>query len=103
MPNMKYYDIHNSKGILTSQWLTEDEVKEQEKLGFRVYLNQIHNRGTTLQPSVDVVKVVRCKDCKQYSSTKTNRKGFRICPASSMEITPDDFCSYGERKEIDND
>ena len=22
------------------------------------------------------------------------------CPASGMEITPDDFCSYGEPKEV---
>ena len=28
-----------------------------------------------------------------------NEKGFLICPASGMEITPDDFCSYGEPKE----
>lgn len=25
-------------------------------------------------------------------------KGFRICPASHMEIVDDDYCSYGERE-----
>lgn len=36
------------------------------------------------------------------SSKKAREKeGYRICPASHMEITDDDFCSYGERKEND--
>lgn len=43
--------------------------------------------------------VVRCKDCKYSAQAKWNRKGFRICPASHMEIVDDDFCSYAERKE----
>jgi hypothetical protein len=30
---------------------------------------------------------------------KVNRKGFLICPASGMEITDDDYCSYGAKKE----
>lgn len=47
----------------------------------------------------DVRPVVRCKDCKYSAQAKWNRKGFRICPASHMEIVDDDFCSYAERKE----
>lgn len=49
-------------------------------------------------PTVDAVPVVRCRDCVYAQSAKINKKGFRICPASHMEITDDDFCSYGERK-----
>ena len=38
----------------------------------------------------DVVRVVRCKDCKHWN----NGDCYRI------ELTrPNDFCSYGERKE----
>ncbi len=48
--------------------------------------------------TVDAVPVVRCRDCVYAQSAKINKKGFRICPASHMEITDDDFCSYGERK-----
>lgn len=44
--------------------------------------------------------VTRCKDCKHKERATVNRKGFLICPASGMEITPDDFCSYGERREV---
>lgn len=44
------------------------------------------------------VKVVRCRDCKYMKQAKPNKKGFLICPASGMEITENDFCSYGEKK-----
>ena len=49
-------------------------------------------------PAADVVEVVRCRDCKYYEQAKVNNKGFLICPASGMEITEADFCSYGERR-----
>ena len=50
-------------------------------------------------PATDVAPVVRCKECWYYQNAKVNKKGFLICPASGMEITADDYCSYGERKE----
>lgn len=55
-------------------------------------------------PAADVAEVVRCKDCQYYQDAKTNKKGFLICPASGMEITETDYCSYGARmdKEAEN-
>lgn len=50
-------------------------------------------------PTVDAVPIVRCKDCRYFGKAAPNDKGFCICPASNMEIVPDDFCSYGERKD----
>ena len=50
-------------------------------------------------PSADVAPVIRCEECRYYQNAKLNKKGFLICPASGMEITEDDYCSYGERKE----
>ena len=50
------------------------------------------------QPAADVVEVTFCKDCRYYQDAKVNEKGFLICPASGMEITETDFCSYGQRK-----
>ena len=47
------------------------------------------------QPAADVVEVTFCKDCRYYQDAKTNSKGFLICPASGMEITEMDYCSYG--------
>ena len=45
----------------------------------------------------DLVEVVRCKDCKKQGNDEE-------CPLlSMMQYTdPDDFCSYGERKDNDN-
>lgn len=50
-------------------------------------------------PAADVVPVVRCKDCKYLVNATVNDNGFLICDISDMEITLDDFCSYGERKD----
>ena len=49
--------------------------------------------------TIDAVSVVRCRDCKHYEIHKPKvlenceRKGYII------PMKPDDFCSYGERKE----
>lgn len=50
-------------------------------------------------PTVDAVVVTRCKDCKYLVNATVNANGFLICDISDMEITPDDFCSYGERRD----
>lgn len=47
-------------------------------------------------PAADVVPVVRCRACKYLVDATINANGFLICDISGMEITPDDFCSYGE-------
>lgn len=49
----------------------------------------------------DVVEAVRCKDCRYYQDARINKKGFLICPASGMEITETDYCSYGVRMEVE--
>jgi hypothetical protein len=53
-----------------------------------------------MAPTLDLVPApVTCGECKYKENAKYNHKGFLVCPASWMEITDDDFCSYGERKE----
>jgi hypothetical protein len=58
-------------------------------------------------PIVDAEVVVRCKDCKHYrnypnglcyihTEPKTNARGHS---GNAVCVEPDDFCSYGERKE----
>ena len=51
------------------------------------------------EEAVDAVPVVRCKDCKYLVNATVNSNGFLICHVTDMEIAPEDFCSYGERKE----
>ena len=53
------------------------------------------------QPTVDAVPVVRCKDCKHYEIHKP--KVLENCERNGyiIPMKPDDFCSYGERKDGD--
>lgn len=50
-------------------------------------------------PTVDVVEVVRCKDCKWYSVAKWDDEVLHGCHCSSgmVDIEADGYCSYGER------
>lgn len=46
-------------------------------------------------PTVDAMPVVRCKDC--YKAKKYGEH-FE-CGESYMQMRPNDFCSYGERRD----
>ena len=57
-------------------------------------------------PAVDAVAVCRCKDCenwnteeKSYFGTKCRCERFSLVGYSENYTLPNDFCSYGERKE----
>ena len=45
-------------------------------------------------PTVDAVYVTRCKNCRSYNKPKTG-----WCEVYLDREHPDDFCSYGERKD----
>lgn len=45
-------------------------------------------------PTVDAVVVTRCKDCRSYNKPKTG-----WCEVHLDRKHPDDFCSYGKRKD----
>ena len=58
-------------------------------------------------PAADVAEVVRCKDCKHYrnhphglcylhTEPKANERGYS---GEAVCVEPDDFCSYGKRRE----
>ena len=84
-----------------------DAVKIAEKyglangsvLGRHTGLADCIARDISELPAADVAEVVRCKDCEHLVNTTINANGFLICDISDMEIAPDDFCSYGERRE----
>ena len=69
--------------------------------------SQLHwlHRIIEIQPTVDAVEVVRCRDCKRCfkHTTKRNRQYMWICMRNDTDlyVRPDDFCSYGERKDGD--
>ena len=54
---------------------------------------------------VDAVEVVRCKDCKHCYKATFSSTGYR-CKVwgvydKDCEVTPEHYCSYGERKDND--
>jgi hypothetical protein len=62
--------------------------------GIRIALRCLEQCQTVM----DVVEVVRCKDCKyKFSANGHNKNG---CPLDGAGLmNDDDFCSYGERKD----
>lgn len=50
-------------------------------------------------PTADVAEVVRCKDCKHYEIGKSYTPYCNNVMNLFEEMKPDDFCSYGERRE----
>ena len=93
--------------MMTDYIKRTDAVKIAEKyglangsvLGRHTGLADCIARDISELPAADVAEVVRCKDCEYLVNTTINANGFLICDISDMEIAPDDFCSYGERRE----
>ena len=50
------------------------------------------------QPTVDVVEVVRCRDCKYWRNDHTCHEHSLVSPMGANE-----FCSRGERGDSDDD
>ena len=54
-----------------------------------------------VQPSIDAVEVVRCKDCKYQDKGENESESWNVCnyrPWLYFSIDDDDYCSNGERK-----
>lgn len=49
-------------------------------------------------PTVDAVEVVRCRECK-HCDPENHHCDHPMSTAAPLRRKPDDFCSYGERKE----
>ena len=74
---------------------TKDELVFRDELIEHLKGN---NGIANVLPQVDVVPVVRCKDCKRFAD---NREAFVThCrrELKNLHVKPDDFCSYGERR-----
>ena len=49
-------------------------------------------------PAADVAPVVRCRECK-HCDPENHHCDHHMGTAAPLRRKPDDFCSYGERKE----
>lgn len=53
------------------------------------------------RPAVDAVPVVRCRDCKDYQPEPMCDVMMCYGGMCGRYTNPDDFCSYGRRKEVE--
>jgi hypothetical protein len=87
----------------------EDAIIEIERFGGYLDDDMLYRIKLALNrlnrlPSADVVEVVRCKDCKWLKpyASQYGAGQFCECPCSfgGQGIKkPDDYCSYGERRD----
>lgn len=69
-----------------------DKLERQEYWGNERCFDYVDADDIDNAPTVDAVPVVRCKDCKHEFGGSCIICGFQ-------KRKPDDFCSYGERKD----
>lgn len=82
---------------LLKEKLDEREAEDIELYGCAIpegFCSEDAKEVVDKMPTVDAVEVVRCKDCKFL-----HEKGYCTRVVGLSRIKPDDFCSYGERKE----
>lgn len=71
-----------------------------EDIQFRELIERLENG---VIPAADVAPVVRCKDCLWRGREECAMFYRCDCGEQHTWETDDDFCSYGERKEPDNE
>lgn len=97
-PSGKYTDLAIVRHVVSNVNPPDGEVDE----AFMKILNAVAEEVNLIPALDDVVKVVRCKECKHYTllghclvhSQEPDRYG----PGFMVEMLPDAFCSYGERR-----
>ena len=97
-PSGKYVDLAIVRHVVSNVNPPEGEVDE----AFMKILNAVAEEVDLIPALDDVVKVVRCKECKFYTllghclvhSQEPDQYG----PGCMVEMLPDAFCSYGERR-----
>lgn len=79
--------------------------------GAPVYSEEIKSAADEIGdlPAAGVAEVVRCRDCKWFNHYTTECESDDVATdheggaSFSLNFGPDDFCSYGQRKEADHE
>lgn len=76
--------------LLTDPYFQDESIPERV-----MFIEAVDDSHT-----IDAVPVVRCKDCQAWQQNSWN-KGEMVCKcwADWLPTEPDDFCSYGQRKD----
>lgn len=88
--------------------LIGDLTAAMDHRGMGQVIGQTLIRYVKRQPTADVAPVVRCKDCKWFADNNGGEwfgcQMFQVVLITPEDAPkPDDFCSYGERKEADHE
>ena len=78
------------------------EREEAERVAMYVAVEKDHAKELIQRiPAADVVEVVRCKDCVCGYKTQNGQIICKFLEAGNFipYVKPNDYCSYGERKE----
>lgn len=82
-----------------AEYITKEAAIEAvEDAGLELYQsewNEIEEKINAI-PTVDVVPVIRCKDCKY---AYINPSGAILCSSSMQMKKQDGFCDYGDRND----
>ena len=92
--------------LIDANEVIKNIVAERDKIPYELVSEKPFKHGNSMRggirkalrcieqaPTVDAVPVVRCRECKHYD-------GKWMCKISGVPSRkPNDFCSYGERKE----
>ena len=90
-------DLADDGNLKIREWL-QQPTKRDELIRALRYDREQYQKGFD-DAREDAVVVTRCKDCEHLVNATVNGNGFLICDISDMETAPDDFCSYGERRD----
>lgn len=75
-------------------WVAALNVRARRKLAAaQKTLEHIHELYEGRPP------VAFCYECRYFEKLEPNDKGFLICPASGMDVTAHDYCSFFDKKE----
>lgn len=80
--------IYDKSNELTQVSATREYIEKQ-----RAFLDKF--------PTIDAVPAVRCRECK-HCDPENYHCDHPMGTAAPLRRKPDDFCSYGERKDGDN-
>lgn len=58
-----------------------------------ISIENLEDITTFINQREEYVKVVRCKDCKWYRDKQ------EFCVFGRWDLSPNDYCSFGERKD----
>lgn len=85
--------------------MSEKLISADDILKYTVLAGEIRNQHMEVVPAfyirevpaVDAVEVVRCFQCVNNPRIDTRTKGMVWCRKFRSEVSPNGFCSYGER------